>query len=75
MSNEKTHMKTLNLEPGAGKSLQDPVGAEIRLSTIRRACAFFKYQWPAQLDSGVMFFEGLRITIEEFIDCARPFRS
>lgn len=33
---------------------------------IRRACVYYNYVWPKQLVSGVMFFEGTRITIEQF---------
>lgn len=41
---------------------------------VKRACAHFNYQWPASLTSGVMFFEGQRITIEQFNKCARMFK-
>jgi hypothetical protein len=33
---------------------------------LRRAIAHYNYKWPKELTSGVMFFEGQRITIEEF---------
>lgn len=33
---------------------------------IREAAAAWNHCWPAQLESGVMFFKGLRITRAEF---------
>ena len=36
-------------------------------SVLRRACDFHGYKWPENLSSGVMFFEGERVLIEEFI--------
>lgn len=41
---------------------------------IRMACAFYNYRWPEILSSGIMFFHGQRITIEEFNKQARLFR-
>lgn len=37
-------------------------------ATIRRCCAWHDYKWPKELSSGVMFFDGQRITIEEFAE-------
>ena len=42
---------------------------------IRRACAAFNYKWPEQLSSGIMFFEGQKITIEEFKEQVNLFKS
>lgn len=33
---------------------------------IRQAVIDSNYKWPQQLDSGIMFYKGLRITIDEF---------
>lgn len=46
-----------------------------RLQVIRRACADNDYKWPEQLTSGVMFCEGERITIEEFMEQVRLFKG
>lgn len=40
--------------------------SELRKEVVRRCCAYYNYQWPIQLTSGIMFFEGYKITIEEF---------
>jgi hypothetical protein len=37
-----------------------------RDSLILRAVSYHSKKWPEELDSGVMFFEGERITIKEF---------
>ena len=35
---------------------------------LRQAYCFYKGQWPYdKLPSGVMFFDGLKITLEEFL--------
>lgn len=44
------------------------------ISTIRAACAHYNYVWPKQLESGIMYFDGARITIEEFNKEARKFK-
>lgn len=46
-----------------------------RTSVIREACAHFKYKWPTQLTSGIMFYDGERITIEEFAAQVRLFKE
>ena len=46
-----------------------------RLQTIRMACRYFNYKWPEQLSSGVMFYFGERITIEEFNKQANLFKK
>lgn len=46
-----------------------------KLSITRRACAHFNYHWPDQLTSGIMFFEGERITVEEFMEQVKLFRE
>ena len=39
---------------------------------IREAAAAWNYCWPTQLESGVMFYKGLRITRDEFeSECRR----
>lgn len=35
--------------------------------TLFRACAHFDFKWPKNLISGVMYFEGTRITINDFV--------
>ena len=40
---------------------------------ITLACAHFNYKWPKELTSGVMFYEGFRITVKEFNERARDF--
>lgn len=47
---------------------------EDKILLVRRACAFHDYKWPKQLTSGIMFFEGERVTIEEFKKQARLFK-
>lgn len=42
---------------------------------ITLACAHFSYKWPKQLTSGVMFYEGYKITIQEFNTWARNFNE
>lgn len=47
-----------------------PDGAEdMRSMIVGQAVVHFDCKWPAQLSSGVMFFNGVRIGIQEF--CAR----
>ena len=38
----------------------------MKIDTIIRACVYFKNNWPKELTSGIMFFEGERITRQEF---------
>jgi hypothetical protein len=38
-----------------------------REDEIRRAVAYNDGKWPSQLWTGIMFFNGLRITKQEFI--------
>jgi len=33
---------------------------------LQHAVVHWGYKWPPELISGVMFYDGLRITIEEF---------
>lgn len=33
---------------------------------LQHAVVHWGYKWPPELSSGVMFYDGLRITIEEF---------
>lgn len=37
-------------------------------SVVRECVAHCNYKWPKQLTSGIMFFRGERITIEEFME-------
>lgn len=46
-----------------------------KIQTIRKAIAFNNYQWPNQLTSGIMYFEGYRITIEEFMEQCKLFSN
>ena len=39
-----------------------------------RVVAEYKYKWPSEITSGVLFFEGYRITIHEFKKAARLFK-
>jgi len=41
---------------------------------IQSACRDNNYKWPKQLSSGVMFYNGHRITIVEFNKWARNFK-
>jgi len=41
---------------------------------IQMACAECDYRWPKQLTSGIMFYDGYRITIQEFNKWAKNFR-
>jgi len=42
---------------------------------IKCACYHYDYRWPRSLPSGVMFFNGHRITIEEFMAWANLFNK
>jgi len=42
-------------------------------TAIRLACRDYNYKWPKHLFTGVMMYEGFRITIEEFNKEARLF--
>lgn len=46
-----------------------------RDTAIRLACYHFEYKWPESLFTGVMFYLGYRITIEEFNACVKLFKS
>lgn len=46
-----------------------------RLQIIRRAIAYSDYKWPAHLTSGIMLYEGERITVEEFMEQVRLFKG
>ena len=37
-----------------------------KLLAIRSALSYHNYKWPKELWTGVMFYEGYKITIEEF---------
>ena len=41
---------------------------------IQNACADYDYRWPKDLPSGVMFYYGEKITIDEFNSWACKFR-
>lgn len=42
---------------------------------IRLACYHFNYKFPKELFTGILFFEGYKIIIEEFQDCCKLFRG
>lgn len=42
--------------------------------TIKLACEYYNYKWPRELVSGVMYFNGQTITIDEFNKWARKFK-
>lgn len=42
-------------------------------TAIKLACRDCDYKWPKELSSGVMFYGGQRITIQEFNAWARNF--
>jgi hypothetical protein len=41
---------------------------------VKSACYFYNYKWPKELWSGVMFFDGARITIQQFNTYAGMFK-
>lgn len=41
---------------------------------IRSALIYHNYRWPKELWTGVMFYEGYKITIEEFNEQLQLFR-
>jgi hypothetical protein len=41
---------------------------------LANACRSYNYKWPKELSSGVMFYDGERITIQEFNAWARQFK-
>jgi hypothetical protein len=43
------------------------------MDNIYLACVWHEYRWPKELTSGVMFFNGQRITIKEFNEVAKEF--
>ena len=43
-------------------------------AAIKIACGDCDYKWPKDLSSGVMFYHGHRITIEEFNRFAEGFK-
>lgn len=53
---------------GVPVSFEPAVASDPRLA---RAVAYWRGTWPAQLEGGVMFYEGLRITRGEFEAAAR----
>jgi len=44
-------------------------------SIIREAAYFHGYVWPKQLYTGIMFYKGHRITIEQFNAVAAMFKG
>lgn len=49
--------------------------SELPDARLRRAVSHYNYKWPKSLPSGVMFYEGLRITVIEFNKYARNFAN
>jgi hypothetical protein len=45
-----------------------------RIEAIKLACRHYDYKWPKELWSGVMLFEGYKITIQEFNNWAKNFK-
>ncbi len=45
-----------------------------RTQAIKEACAHYGHKWPKSLTSGVMYFNGHRITIKEFNKWASYFK-
>ena len=45
-----------------------------KLIAIKLACRDNDYKWPKQLSSGIMFYLGHRITIDEFNSWASKFK-
>ncbi len=46
----------------------------MRQILLRKCCAYHNYEWPSELWTGVMFYNGERITIEEFNKVANLFK-
>lgn len=42
---------------------------------VRRACHYWNYKWPEELWTGIMYFDGETITIEEFNAICKLFRE
>ena len=49
-------------------------GLSMRNINIASACRDHNYKWPKVLTTGVMFYNGYRITIDEFNEWARKFK-
>lgn len=45
-----------------------------RIIIIRLACANSNYKWPKELYTGIMFYMGYKITVEEFNEQVRLFK-
>lgn len=43
------------------------------ICALRGACHHHNYKWPSDLWTGVMFFQGHKITVEEFMECVNLF--
>lgn len=41
---------------------------------IQALCAKYNYKWPRYITSGVMFYDGIEVTIDEFNNWARKFK-
>lgn len=41
---------------------------------IQQLCLEHNYKWPKHINTGVMFYGGYRITIDEFNEWARKFK-
>lgn len=42
---------------------------------LYRAIAYHDYKWPAELTSGVLFFEGELITVKDFMEAVKLFKG
>jgi hypothetical protein len=41
---------------------------------IAELCSLYNYKWPKEITSGVMFYNGIKVTIQEFNEWARNFK-
>jgi hypothetical protein len=46
-----------------------------REQLIYRAIAYFNYEFPKELTSGILFFRGEKIYIKEFVDAVKLFKG
>lgn len=41
---------------------------------IAELCSLYNYKWPKDIISGVMFYNGIKVTIDEFNEWANKFK-
>jgi hypothetical protein len=61
-----TALRVVTTEGVAEPSDQELKAKQYKEMQIKNACAYSNYVWPKQLSSGVMFHNGVKITVEEF---------